>query len=168
MKTAPIPANEADRIEALRSLCLLDTPPEERFDSITKEALDYFKVPISTISLIDTDREWFKSCIGLHDRVGRRSTSFCGHALLNTGMYVIEDTKKNRDFADNPHVIGEPYIRFYAGMGLREWKSHLPVAVFCIKDTKPRKFSHKDLDVFMSLAYQAEIELNIKPPRDFS
>jgi GAF domain-containing protein len=163
MKSAPTPDNEAERLAALMSLNILDTPPEERFDLITKQAKEYFKVPISTISLLDKDREWFKSCQGLQDRVGRRSVSFCGHALLAKKIYIVEDTKKNANFADNPQVVGQPYVRFYAGMPLREWKTNLPVGVFCIKDTRPRKLSQKNIGILIDLASKAEMELNIKP-----
>ncbi len=162
MQPALIPDNEEERLRALKSLNILDTPPEERFDEIIKQAIKYFKVPISTISLIDKDREWFKSCHGLHDRQGRRSTSLCGHAVLSQTIYIVEDTKKHKGFADNPMVIGKPYIRFYAGMALREWNTVLPVGVFCIKDTRPRKLSRAALAEFVDLATQAEMELNNK------
>lgn len=160
MQPAPIPDDEAARLAALESLHILDTPPEERFDEIVKQAIKYFKVPISTISMVDKDREWFKSCQGLHDRQGRRSTSFCGHAVLSQTIYIVEDTKKHNGFADNPQVIGKPYIRFYAGAALREWNTMLPVGVFCIKDTRPRKLSQTALAKFKELAARAEMELN--------
>jgi hypothetical protein len=92
MKTAPIPSYEYDRICALEDLKILDTATEERFDAITKEATERFAVPISTITLVDKDREWFKSVQGLDDREGPRDISFCGHALISEIVLIVEDT----------------------------------------------------------------------------
>jgi GAF domain-containing protein len=152
MKTAPIPSYEYDRICALEDLKILDTATEERFDAITKEATERFAVPISTITLVDKDREWFKSVQGLDDREGPRDISFCGHALISEIVLIVEDTLLDPRFSDNPMVVGEPNIRFYAGKSLYEKKSKLPVGVFCIKDTKPRVLSLKDIDDFLLLA----------------
>lgn len=160
MKKAPIPKFEKERLCALNGLKLLDTATEERFDRITREATKKFNVPISTITLVDKDREWFKSFQGLEKREGPRDISFCGHALMSEVMLVIEDTLENPIFADNPMVKGEPFIRFYAGKSLFEHKSGMPVGVFCIKDTKPRKFNMTDINDFLELAHKAEIEIN--------
>lgn len=162
MEVSPIPKNEEDRLKALYNLALLDTSPEKRFDDITKEAIEKLKVPFSTITLIDKEREWFKSSQGLDSKEGARSTSFCGHALLASSIFVVEDTLKDPRFADNPMVIGKPYIRFYAGVGLLDHKSGLPVGVFCIKDIKPRKLTLDEMDILIGLASRAEIELNKK------
>src|SRR3989344_1027301 len=102
MKTAPIPENEKERLFSLYKLGLLDTKPEERFDRITRTATKIFNVPISTLTLIDAEREWFKSCQGLTKREGKRAISFCGHALLSNKIFVIPDTTKDKRFADNP------------------------------------------------------------------
>ena len=161
MQQAPIPAFEKERLEALKKLNILDTKPEERFDKITKEAMDYFKVPLSTISIVDENREWFKSCNGACDLTeGARDISFCGHALLSGVMFIIEDTKQDERFADNPYVVGPPYIRLYAGMRQMDRASKQPIGVFCIKDTKPRKLDLKDIGVLMELANRAEDEIN--------
>jgi GAF domain-containing protein len=165
MQPAPIPHNEKERLAALLELNILDTKPEERFDSITKEALAKFQVPIVTISIIDSDREWFKSCQGLDVKHGPRSTSFCGHVMSSNYIFVIEDTLLDPRFADNPQVTGKPFIRFYAGIALRNKQRDLPVGVFCIKDTKPRIFSHQDIAALMDFATRAEEELN-KPVRN--
>ncbi|OGI67268.1 hypothetical protein A2823_01455 [Candidatus Nomurabacteria bacterium RIFCSPHIGHO2_01_FULL_41_91] len=159
MKTAPIPENEKERLFSLYKLGLLDTKPEERFDRITRTATKIFNVPISTLTLIDAEREWFKSCQGLTKREGKRAISFCGHALLSNKIFVIPDTKKDKRFADNPMVIGKPFIRFYAGMPLMSIDG-ARVGVFCIKDTKPRKFSKKDEETLKGLANWAEMEIN--------
>lgn len=160
MNKPHVPKYEDDRLCALNSLNLLDTDPEDRFDSITKEATRIFSVPISTITLVDKDREWFKSVQGLNNKENPRDISFCSHALNNKVMMIIEDTLVNNDFANNPMVVGYPHIRFYAGKSLNDRKSGLPVGVFCIKDTKPRKMSLNEINSFLELAAKAEDELN--------
>lgn len=160
MPPALIPEDEKDRLNAVRSLNILDTPPEERFDILTREAVEKFQVPISTISIIDADREWFKSCQGVKTREGARAISFCGHALLSRYILIVENTLNDPRFADNPAVVGEPYIKFYAGMELTNKKTSKTVGVFCIKDTKPRKMSTKEIGTFIQLARRAEEELN--------
>lgn len=160
MVRAPIPKDEVARLKAVERLHLLDTPFEERFDDITRRAVAELHVPISTISLIDESREWFKSCQGLPNREGDRSTSFCGHSLFAHNLFVVEDTTKDSRFNDNPHVIGPPYIRFYAGMAITDRLTHQPIGVFCIKDIKPRSLSIEEVGAFMALAEEASIELN--------
>jgi len=92
MQTAPIPSFEKERLCALEGLNLLDTATEERFDVITRKAISRFNVPISTITLVDKDREWFKSVQGLEKKEGPRDVSFCGHALMSEVLLIIEDT----------------------------------------------------------------------------
>lgn len=162
MQKAPIPKFEKKRLCALSGLNLLDTVTEDRFDKITKDAVAKFSVPISTITLVDKNREWFKSVQGLEKREGPRDISFCGHALISEFVLIIEDTLNDQRFADNPMVKGEPFIRFYAGKSLYERGSNLPVGVFCIKDYKPRKFSLSDIEYFLELAKKAEDEINKK------
>jgi len=163
MQNAPIPKNEAERLLAVKALGILDTAPEPRFDAITKEATVRLKVPISTVSIIDKDREWYKSCQGVDRTEGPRAISFCGHAMAATDVFIIEDTFLDERFRDNPTVTGKPFIRFYAGISLYNEKNGMPVGVFCIKDTVPRKLSVKELDVFLQLAAVAEDELNRTP-----
>src|SRR3989344_2237699 len=151
MKKAPIPKNEKERLAALKQLGILDTKPEERFDRITREATKQFNVPISTVSIIDEDREWYKSCQGLDKTEGERNVSFCGHAMLSKQIFIIEDTLQDERFADNPMVINPPHIRFYAGVTLRERTTGLPVGVLCIKDVKPRKLSPDEVSLLIDL-----------------
>ena len=162
MQKAPIPINDETRVCAVQGLHLLDTESEERFDRITKEAVNRFSVPISTITLVDKDREWFKSVQGLPTREGPRDVSFCGHALLSQIILIINDTLADPRFADNPMVKGDPFIRFYAGKSLYDHKSNLPIGVFCIKDRKPREMSMDDMNDFLNLASRAEDEINKK------
>lgn len=159
MKFAPIPDDEKKRLVSLHKLGLLDTPREKRFDQITKLATIIFRVPISTLTLVDAKREWFKSCQGLNQREGSRAISFCGHALVDPNVFVIPDATKDRRFFDNPMVVGRPFIRFYAGVPLIS-SDGSRVGVFCIKDTKPRTFSKNDEHILKALASWAEVEIN--------
>src|SRR3989344_1658400 len=159
MQPAPIPQNEEQRLISLHNLGLLDTVPEERFDVITRTATRIFNVPISTLTLVDDKREWFKSCQGLPEHEGDRAISFCGHALLSEPVFVVPDTKKDPRFSDNPMVIGKPFIRFYAGVSLKSVDGQR-VGVFCVKDTKPREFSKADEEILKGLASWAEVEIN--------
>ncbi len=160
MKLAPIPPFEDERMRRVQELGILDTKPEERFDAITREATERFGVPISTISIIDKNREWYKSCQGLDTREGDRSISFCGHAMLAPIIFIVQDTMLDDRFKDNPSVVGAPFIRFYAGVALREHASGQVVGVLCIKDTQPRIFSQEDTGALIELGKKAEIELN--------
>lgn len=160
MKEAPIPENEKERIEAVHKMAILDTKPEKRFDRLTKEAVKKIKVPISTLTILDSNREWFKSCHGLSKKEGERAISFCGHALLAKNIFFVEDTLEDPRFADNPMVVGSPFIRFYGGIALVDHKTGHYVGVFCIKDTKPRTLSAEEVDIFVDLADRAEAELN--------
>mgnify|MGYP001575743031 CR=1 FL=1 len=162
MQTAPIPENESERLAAVHRLAILDTAPEKRFDKLTKEAAESLNMPISTISIIDENREWYKSCYGLDQKQGDRSISFCGHALLSSDIFIVEDTRNDPKFADNPAVVGPPYIRFYAGVALRDQKTNRPIGVFCVKDFKPRKLSIKEIGLIIEIANRAERELNTK------
>ncbi len=162
MQTAPIPSSEKDRLEAVHKIVLLDTKPEPRFDVLTKEAVEKLKVPMSMVSILDSDREWFKSCVGWDKSEGDRSVSFCGHALLAKNIFIVADTLKDERFADNPMVIGFPFIRFYAGVALYDYGTNQPVGVFCVKDIKPRELSLEEVSILIDLANRSEIELNKK------
>jgi GAF domain-containing protein len=152
------PINESERLAGLRQLEILDTEPEERFDRVTKLARSVFNVPIALVSLVDKDRQWFKSSCGLDASETPRDISFCGHAILGKGIFLIPDALEDSRFKDNPLVTGKPYIRFYAGIPL-----HLPgglaVGTLCIIDTEPRNFSEKELDHLQDLALVVEQEL---------
>jgi len=160
MLKAPIPKDENERLLAVHRMAILDTIPEERFDRITREATLKLNVPISTITILDKDREWFKSCQGIDTKESPREISFCGHALLAKDIFYIKDTLKDERFANNPMVTGAPYIRFYAGIALLDYKTGQSIGVFCVKDTKPREFSLEEMGILSDLAAKAEEELN--------
>ncbi len=158
MIKAPLPPNEAERLATLRGLNILDTPPEERFDRITRTAKRLFDVPIVTISLIDAERQWFKSCLGLPIRETARDISFCAHGLLCKDVLVVEDARTDSRFADNPLVTGEPWIRFYAGIPLAGLDGNR-LGMLCVIDTRPRAVTNAEIHVLRDLAAWAESEL---------
>src|SRR3989338_11529884 len=160
MKSALIPANEQERLRVVEKLHILNTDPEERFDEFTKRACSKLNVPISTVTIMDKDREWYKSCQGLNIKESPREISFCGHAMFSKLVFIVEDTLQNARFADNPMVINPPHIRFYAGVALHERESKLPIGVLCVKDIKPRKMTSAEIDILMELAKKVEAELN--------
>lgn len=159
MEVAPLHSREKERLQAVQGLNILDTPVDERFEALTREAKARFGVSMSAVTILDATREWYKSCAGEIcpiERQGGRNESFCSHALLAEHIFIVADTLEDARFADNPMVINPPYIRFYAGVALLERKSHLPVGVFCIKDTSPRKLSTRDIGDLLDLAHRAE------------
>jgi signal transduction histidine kinase/CheY-like chemotaxis protein len=160
MIEASIPVNEKTRLQSLRSLNILDTPSEERFDRLTRLAAKLFNLPIGLVSLVDENRQWIKSrtCKDIPENTPR-SLTFCSHAILNDAPFIVEDATKDKRFADNPFVINEPYVRFYAGIPLRDGKGH-NLGSFCIIDTKPRKFDEKDIEILKDIAFLVEEELN--------
>jgi PAS domain S-box-containing protein len=143
--------NEPGRLQALHNLEVLDTPHEERFDRITRLAQTIFSVPIVLVSLIDENRQWFKSCQGLDATETARGISFCGHAILAHDVFVIEDATLDARFADNPLVTGGPLIRFYAGAPLRLNSGHA-AGTLCVISPKPRSFSDHDRKTLTELA----------------
>ncbi len=156
-----LPSNEADRLRLLESLNILDTPPEERFDRLTRIAQHILQVPITLVSLLDAERQWFKSRQGLNAPETPREISFCGHAILGTGTMIVPDAMADARFADNPLVIEEPKIRFYAGAPLR-LSNGLALGTLCGIDYKPRQVSPEQLAALQDLAQCviAEIEQN--------
>ncbi|ELG4949767.1 sensor domain-containing diguanylate cyclase [Vibrio vulnificus] len=158
MQTPEKPDNEPQRIADLHSLHILDTAAEERFDRITRIARRLFDVPIALVSLVDEDRQWFKSCIGLNASETPRDISFCGHAILGTDTLIVEDASQDARFADNPLVTGEPRIRFYAGVPLMFEHSSC-LGTLCIIDSKPRTLNEDERLDLIDLAKMAEREL---------
>jgi sigma-B regulation protein RsbU (phosphoserine phosphatase) len=160
MMTAPVPPNEAERLTDLRVLKILDTPPEERFDRIARLAARIFDVPIAYIALVDADRQWFKAKCGLSVDETGRDVSFCGHTILQAGPLIVPDAALDPRFHDNPLVVGEPYLRFYAGYPLRGPGRH-NVGTLCLVDRRPRSLDGGQLETFRQLAALAEHELRM-------
>ncbi len=158
MSTAPIPLNEVERIIDLRALEILDTPPEERFDRITRIAQRLFDVPIALVSLVDEDRQWFKSRLGLDAAETPRELSFCAHAILDDGILLVPDAHSDERFRDNPLVTGDPRIRFYAGAPI-DSPSGNKMGTLCVIDRKPRELSAEDLATLRDLADMIEKEV---------
>ncbi len=160
MKKPALPVTEDVRIESLRALNILDTPPEERFDRLTRIAKKSFDVPTALVSLIDEKRQWFKSSVGIEVNETPRDVSFCGHAILNDEIFIIRDARCDERFHDNPLVQGEPWIRFYAGYPLKALNGER-LGTLCIIDYKPRNLNDKDAQILKDLGCMAERELSL-------
>jgi len=163
MENPDLPIDEEQRLDALRSMRVLDTPVEERFERITRLVRKFFDVPMAAITLVDANRQWFKSGNGLDVRETSRDMSFCAHAILADEIFVIEDTHVDNRFFDNPLVTGSPYIRFYAGVPLHA-RNRSRIGTLCLLDTKPHSRDDFDLSVLEDLAALAEHEFRFESP----
>lgn len=146
----PVPENEAARLRTLRSYKILDTKPEERFDELTRLAALICGVPISLISLIDADRQWFKSRFGLDVQETPRAHAFCTHAIMQPEMFVVPDASQDERFAHNPLVTGDAHIRFYAGAPLAARDGHL-LGTLCVIDREPHTLTPAQTDALKIL-----------------
>ena len=155
-----IPMNEADRQAALDDLKLIDSPQEERFDRIVQLTQLLFRVPIAYIALVDKDRQWFKSKVGIEANETSRSVSFCGHAILEDKAMVVPDALQDYRFAANPMVLGEPFIRFYVGQPLRGPSGH-KVGTLCLADHEAREFGDHDLTMLGQIGKLVEREFTL-------
>lgn len=159
MIAPPNPENETRRLVALHALRILDTPAEERFDRITRIAQKLFDVPIALVSLVDAERQWFKSRVGLDASETPREISFCGHAILQSGPFVVSNALEDERFRNNPLVTGDPNIRFYAGQPLHDIEGN-KLGTLCLIDRHPRKLDKDQLQLLHDLGIWAENELN--------
>ena len=150
MLPAPIPANDNERLQALRDLLILDTPPEQRFDRIVEFAASEFDVPVALLTLVDGNRQWFKARFGIPICETARDISFCGHAINGTEIFVVPDARVDERFVDNPMVINDPCIRFYAGAPLLMPSGHA-VGTLCLIDRRARKLDKVDLSILSTL-----------------
>ncbi len=150
MISAPIPPADERRLQALREMLILDTPPEERFDRIVRFASGEFDMPIVMVSLVDAKRLWFKARVGLDVCEVDREISFCGHAIVQPQILVVEDALHDERFHDNPLVTGAPHARFYAGAPLQLPGGEI-IGTLCMIDRQPRTLDDIDLAIFSSL-----------------
>jgi phosphoribosyl 1,2-cyclic phosphodiesterase/DNA-binding response OmpR family regulator len=157
-KKAGIPPDEERRLATLRAMGLLDTPPDARFDRITRLASQIFAVPIALVTLLDRERQWFKSSVGMHVRETPREASFCAHAVFNRSTLVVNDALVDDRFAENPLVVGQPRVRFYAGAPLILPDGNC-LGSLSLLDTRPRWFSAADLQLLEDLRDLAVGEL---------
>jgi GAF domain-containing protein len=161
MVSPPIPKNEAMRLHSLHCLRVLDTASEERFDRITRIAKRFFDVDICLISLVDAKRQWFKSRQGLDAHETSRCVSFCGHAILDDEIFIVDDATDDPRFNDNPLVTGAPDIRFYAGCPIKGPFGY-PIGTLCLIDSKPRSMPPNDCEMLSDLAAMVESELRVR------
>ncbi|MDX6766076.1 MAG: ATP-binding protein [Candidatus Methylacidiphilales bacterium] len=154
MPAAPTPQNEHDRLFNLRSLHILDTPPENRFDRITRLATALTGCAVSTITLVDESRQWFKSVFGQSTRETPREMSFCAYAILSDEPLVVQDAAEDVRFSDNPLVTGNPGIRAYAGVPLISEEGYR-IGTLCVIHFEPRTFSDSEIEVLHILAAMA-------------
>jgi phosphoribosyl 1,2-cyclic phosphodiesterase/DNA-binding response OmpR family regulator len=159
---ASMPEDEAERLAALRALELLDTEREERFDRFTRIAAASLDAPFSLVTLIDADRQWFKSSVGAEMRETSRDLSFCAHALHGHDLMVVPDALLDERFAENPVVTSGPKVRFYAGAPLFVPGGHC-VGTLCVLDQRPRELSEKERELLADLGAMVEQELAKRP-----
>ena len=157
----PTPFNEQDRLIALYHYAILDTPPEAAFERLTQLVARLFNVPIVLVSLIDKDRQWFKSCFGLDVRQTDRKLSFCAHAILSDEVMVVEDAYEDDRFRDNDLVTGSPHIRFYAGAPLRT-PTGFKLGTLCVIDTAPRQLTLAEAATLTDLAAMVVDEIELR------
>ena len=156
--SVPIPEDEGARLDALRATHLLDTPREERFDRITRLLGRVLQVPIAIVNFIDADRQWGKSCVGVASSDVPRASSFCAHAILGEAPLIVADTLRDRRFAKNPMVLGEPNVRSYAGQPVHDPRGYR-IGTLCAADRVPRAWSDADLQTLYALTAWVDVEI---------
>ena len=156
----PKPANEKQRLAVLRGYEILDTEPETAFDDLTLIASYVCQTPIALISLIDADRQWFKSKVGVSVTETSRDVAFCASAILQSDLFIVPDASQDERFANNPLVISEPGIRFYAGAALIGDGQAL--GTLCVIDRVPRTLAPEQLEALRALSRQAQAQLDLR------
>ncbi len=158
---ATVTTDEASRLAALRRYRILDTDPEQAFDDLTMLASQICGTPIALISLIDVDRQWFKSRVGVTIAETSRSVSFCTHAIMQRDLYVVPDARAVEMFRDNPFVTADDGIRFYAGAPLVAPGGHA-LGTLCVLDRVPRTLTPEQVEALQALRRQVEAQLELR------
>ena len=161
MPAAQQPDNEAKRLNALNEYKILGTKPEQSYDDITKIASSVCSTPIALLSLIDADRQWFKSKVGVDIKETPRDWSFCAHAIHSSDPLIVPDALMDDRFRDNPLVCGDPKIRLYAGFPLENSEA-LRMGTLCVIDRVPRQLNDKECGVMKALARQVVSFLELR------
>ncbi|HEX4030103.1 MAG TPA: GAF domain-containing sensor histidine kinase [Terracidiphilus sp.] len=161
MFTAPIPDDDSARLATLYSYSILDTAPEQGYDDVTALACFICDTPFSTITLVDKDRQWFKSEVGFGTNQTGRTDGFCACAILQPEPLIVQDTLLDPCFAENPFVLGGPKIRFYAGTPLVAPNGHI-LGTVCVFDTKPRALSAQQVSALEALSRQVMARFEIR------
>jgi PAS domain S-box-containing protein len=158
---APLPDNEAERLAAVRGFGILDTPPEPAYDELSELAAHICQTPIALISLVDENRQWFKSGVGLAAEETPRDVAFCAHAILQPDVLIVPDARADARFATNPLVISSPHIRFYAGAPLVTAEGHA-LGTICVIDLKPRELTAEQIRSLRALSHQVMAQLRLR------
>jgi len=161
MKTAPVPPNEARRLKVLWQYEVLDTVPEEVFDDLAELAGAICEAPIALISLVDESRQWFKAKVGVNATETSRDVSFCAHAILQPGLFIVADASQDERFMDNPMVTGEPHVRFYAGAPLATPDGNM-LGTLCVLDKEPRNLTAAQLKALRVLSHLVVTQLELR------
>lgn len=161
---APVPANEQERLDALRGSGILDTAPERSYDQLTDLAATICGTPIAILTLIDSDRQWFKSKVGLNANETSRDVAFCAHTILDRDLFIVPDATADPRFADNPFVTSEPHVRFYAGAPLITPEGYA-LGTICVLDYVPRELSDQQRDALRVLSSQAVGQIELRKTR---
>lgn len=164
MRPTVAPREQA-RLEALQGYRILDTEAEQAYDDITLLAAQLCDVPIALISLVDAERQWFKSRVGVDVEETSRDVSFCAHAILSDATLVVRDAREDERFRDNPLVCSEPHIVFYAGVPLSTPEG-ARIGTLCVIDHRPRELSPLQLQALEALARQVVLQLELKRVSD--
>jgi GAF domain-containing protein len=162
----PVSDNEGARLAALGASGLVDTDEEVRFDRIVRLAAMVTGSPIALVSLLTSTRQWFKARVGVAPRETPRDWAFCSHAVLQDGLFVVEDALGDERFRDNPLVLQDPHIRFYAGVPLRD-RSGQPLGTLCVIDREPRRLRAAEAQALLDLAAIASTEIQASRPNRF-
>ena len=165
MIKAPIGKNEAERLQALLDYKILDTKEDVAFDQLVEMASKICDVPIALVSLIDSDRQWFKANVGLDAKETPRDISFCGHAIHQKDIFIINEPSLDERFKGNPLTTGYPHIRFYAGTPLITPEGHA-IGTLCVIDQKPRELSEDQKRFLKILSEQVIAQLELKKSLD--